>query len=376
VSGWGAGPERLVLVQYAGDFREAFERLASGGEEYYHAQRYSVDLVSRLSRPGRDVVTVCWLTDERYDVELRPGLRAIGVGGSRSSRSRRPLVRVLKRMRPTHVVVRTLVPELLEWVSRARVRAIATVAEALPADARRCVQLLNKPFFEWVGCYSPSSAERFAEAGVERRKLIAWGWPPECAPQQLPAKAAPSGGPMDLLYVGAVREEKGVSDLLNAVSQLRAGGLDVRLSLVGPGEADLFRARAAQLGLDEAVRFLGPIPSASVLSAMRAADAVVIPSRASYPEALPLVLDHSLCARTPAVVSAHPSFADRLEHRRDAMLFTPGNVEGLASAIAELLKDAALYARISARAPEVWTALQAPVVWGQLIEAWLQGTLA
>jgi glycosyltransferase involved in cell wall biosynthesis len=355
----------IAVVQYAGDYREAFERLAAGGEENYHAQRYSVEFVAGLRRPGRDVATVCWLSDVAYDVALGPGLRAVGVGGSRSARSRRPLVRAVRRLRPTHVVVRTLVPELLEWVVSSRVRAIATVAEALPTDRERCVALLNSPVFEQVGCYSPALVARFAEAGVDPTKLVAWGWPAAGDPDELPAKVSPGSGPAELLYVGALREEKGVCDLLAAVARLRAGGLEVRLSLAGAGDAEAFAAH-------EVVRFLGSIPSGSVVAAMREADVVVIPSRASYPEALPLVLDHSLCARTPAVVSAHPSFADQLEHRRDAILFAPGDVGALTAAIAELLADPALYERISARAPEVWRGLQAPILWGELIDGWLR----
>ena len=34
---------RLVMLNYAGDYREAYQRLTSGGKETYYAQKYSVD---------------------------------------------------------------------------------------------------------------------------------------------------------------------------------------------------------------------------------------------------------------------------------------------------------------------------------------------
>ncbi|NEQ88464.1 MAG: glycosyl transferase family 1, partial [Moorea sp. SIO2I5] len=41
---------RLLIIQYAGDYREAFERLANGGPETYYAQKYSVDSVAEIGK--------------------------------------------------------------------------------------------------------------------------------------------------------------------------------------------------------------------------------------------------------------------------------------------------------------------------------------
>ena len=40
---------RLTIVQYAGDYREAFERFERGGRATYQAQRYSVGFVGSLA---------------------------------------------------------------------------------------------------------------------------------------------------------------------------------------------------------------------------------------------------------------------------------------------------------------------------------------
>src|SRR5437016_13762489 len=68
---------RLTIVQYAGDYREAFERLENGGQETYHAQRYSINLIGSLAQQLEQVCVVCAITEKRYDTILANGWRAI-----------------------------------------------------------------------------------------------------------------------------------------------------------------------------------------------------------------------------------------------------------------------------------------------------------
>ena len=381
---WSAVPRRLVILQYAGDYREAYERLAAaagggggggGGEETYHAQRYSVERVAALG-DARAVATVCCQTETHYDVALTPRLRAIGAamtepldGGA--------LVRILERLAPTEIVLRTPIPALMAWAAQRRIRTLALLAESLAGGPRsaRQVELLNHPVIEWVSCHLGPCAEHYVELGVDPGKVIAWGWPAERRPDELCPKAGSGPAPAELIYVGALIEGKGVADALHAVARLRTAGRQVRLRLYGSGpDAEALRSLARQLAIDEWVVFAGVISSSAVFERMRAADVVLIPSRSEYPEAMPLTLEHSFCARTPAVVSAHPAFAAALADRQDVMLFAPGDSEALAGCVAELLSDRELYAHISQHAVRAWQAFQTPVVWGDLLEAWLAGT--
>jgi glycosyltransferase involved in cell wall biosynthesis len=104
---------------------------------------------------------------------------------------------------------------------------------------------------------------------------------------------------------------------------------------------------------------------------MRAADAVIIPSRHEYPEGLPLTIYEALAARTPIIASDHPMFRGALAHEETALVFPAGDVGALADAIRRLTTDAALYALLSENSERAWEALQLPVAWGELIERWL-----
>ena len=50
---------RLTIIQYGGDYREAFDRLSSGGKQTYYAQRYSVNLVGALANRVEQVAVIC-----------------------------------------------------------------------------------------------------------------------------------------------------------------------------------------------------------------------------------------------------------------------------------------------------------------------------
>ena len=40
---------RLLIIQYAGDYREVVRRFSAGEDETYYAQKYSVDAVAKIA---------------------------------------------------------------------------------------------------------------------------------------------------------------------------------------------------------------------------------------------------------------------------------------------------------------------------------------
>ena len=67
----------------------------------------------------------------------------------------------------------------------------------------------------------------------------------------------PDDGPLKLLCVGRLIERKGQHHLIDAVKRLTDEGIDVKLDLVGTGDArPANEAQVARLGLNDRVRFL------------------------------------------------------------------------------------------------------------------------
>jgi len=101
--------------------------------------------------------------------------------------------------------------------------------------------------------------------------------------------------------------------------------------------------RAAELGLGEAVRFLGNIDDLGSL--LRAANAVVVPS---LWDAIPHVLFEALGRERPVVASAVGGIPEVVEDNRSGLLVPAGDPGALALALEGLHRRADAASRIGA----------------------------
>jgi len=373
---------RLTIVQYAGDYREAWERFEAGGKANYQAQRYSVGFVGSLAHQLDQVAVICALTDEPYDVILPNNVRAIGAG-LKPGFHPRELIPVLSRTAPDRLCLTTPMTPLLRWARSNRVRTITAMADSFRRGGikaairhRILANELNRPNVEWVGNHQIGACLSLLDIGVDRDKIIPWDWPPSHRPSDHDPRVAKNSGPLELVYVGSVVEAKGVGDLLEALKKLKQEGVPPSLTVIGHDPDGRMTGLAESLGLKDDVRFAGLIANEDVPAAMREADVVVIPSRHEYPEGLPLTIYEALAARTPIIASDHPMFRGALVDEESALIFPEKDSDRLASAIGRLATDRALYSRLSVKSEAAWEALQLHVTFGDLLERWLSGTAA
>ena len=368
---------RLTIVQYAGDYREAFERLDAGGQETYHAQRYSINVVGSLAQQLEQVCVVCAITEKRYDTLLGNGVRAIGAGlrhGFKGS----DLVREVAKSKPTRLSLTTPNLSILRWVHANSIPTIAPLADSFQQQGLRSflrnrilAYYLNIPTVEWIGNHGINACLSLVKIGVFPQKIVPWDWPHTRRPSDNDSKTLQKTSFYRLIYVGSVTPSKGVSDLLNAVRLLRERGTDVSVSIVGHDPDETMKKAAERLGISSATKFVGLVDNKNVPELMREADVVIVPSRHEYPEGLPLTIYEALSARTPIIASDHPMFRNVLVDRESALIFPAGDAQKLASTIERLLSDPALYARLSQTSEKAWNAIQLPVQMGSFLESWL-----
>jgi glycosyltransferase involved in cell wall biosynthesis len=115
-------------------------------------------------------------------------------------------------------------------------------------------------------------------------------WPEDFSSRQLSPDAT------DLLFVGELRNLKGVDVLLRALALLPK---PATLTIVGEGrDEDAFRKLATELNLGQSVSFVGRKP---IAEALKLGKILVMPSRH---ESLPYVVLETLAAATPIIASA------------------------------------------------------------------------
>lgn len=368
---------RLVIVQYGGDYREAYERLANGGSENYYAQKYSVDAVTEMAKRAESVTVICCMT-EKHNETLDNGVKSIGAG-FKEQFNLTELIELIAQQNPTHLVMRTPIREVFNWAIDNKVRTIAVFAESVFTRTWKekfrnylLARVLNKKQIEWVGTYGITSSLLFQQIGVKPDKIIPWDFLIDSDPGSLAPKEIPAGiKTLKLFYAGLLIQSKGVDDILEAVAKLRERNISVHLKMAGKGEEEFFAQRIEQLKIKDSVEFLGIVPTQTLEPLMRESDAVLVTSRHEYPEGFPLTIQHALRTRTPIVASDHPMFKTHLKHGVNSMIFEAGNSLALAECLEKLISDSALYHNLSVASHSTWHKLRLPVKWAELIDRWL-----
>jgi glycosyltransferase involved in cell wall biosynthesis len=240
-----ASKMRLLIVQYAGDYREAFERFSEGKGETYYAQKYSVDAVAEIGKSIEEVTVICCLTAEPYNQILANGVRAIGAG-FQGNIDIKNLLCLIAEQKPTHLVVRTPIRQIFQWAIRNKVKTIATLADSFSNQGFRdkiknflLASILNNNQIEWIGNHGINSCLSLEKIGVKSSKIIPWDWPSVVTPDLFTEKKLPVGkSTWDLVYIGSITESKGVGDVIEAVAKLKAKNLSVNLKIAGRGEIE------------------------------------------------------------------------------------------------------------------------------------------
>jgi glycosyltransferase involved in cell wall biosynthesis len=126
-----------------------------------------------------------------------------------------------------------------------------------------------------------------------------------------------------LLYVGRMKKEKGVPDLLDAFGQLRKEFANLHLFLVGPDEEGLLTDRK-----ENGLHVVGYTRNAEAY--MAAADIICLPS---YREGFGSVLIEGAACGLPAVASRIYGITDAVVENVTGLLHSAGDIASLTNAL-------------------------------------------
>jgi glycosyltransferase involved in cell wall biosynthesis len=140
----------------------------------------------------------------------------------------------------------------------------------------------------------------------------------------------------EVLFVGQLKEYKGVNFLIEAIAKLRRDGANVTLSIAGDGPSyPRLKGMVETLGIGDCVRFLGNLNNSDLADSYESCDLVVLPS-VSRREAFGLVQLEASAAGKAVVASDIPGVSD-VTKRVGGYLAKPSDADSLAIQIARAL---------------------------------------
>jgi glycosyltransferase involved in cell wall biosynthesis len=261
------------------------------------------------------------------------------------------LARVLRRERPDVVHAHNPAAGVAARIARTLAR--------LPGTA--IVASFHGVHFEWARFTRVTVRAADVVIGVGPTSTQGLGLPPGravtvpnavvAAPVREAAEVRAELGAADAQLVVNVARYVGLKNqrlLLDALARLAPERPRLRAALVGEGELrGELEAHAERLGLADRVSLLGF--RADAVDVIAAADVFALSSDS---EALPLTLLEAMTHGRPVVSTAVGSIPDAVADGESALLVPPGDVDAFSAALARLLDDPQLAARLGAAGRE------------------------
>lgn len=139
----------------------------------------------------------------------------------------------------------------------------------------------------------------------------------------------------DFLYIGMLRDLKGVDVFIAALAKLSEAYPDLTAHIVGAGEAAdeaRYRRLAAAAGLKDRVAFHAPMPAREAFGLART---IVVPSRA---ESMPYIVLEATAAGMPIIATNVGGIPEILDGEADRLV-VPADAEALTTAMRRAMEE-------------------------------------
>jgi len=150
------------------------------------------------------------------------------------------------------------------------------------------------------------------------------------------------------LFVGHIRERKGILNVIRAISLAREKGLDLFLDVVGGGDQDDIDALqdlVKELGMQDRVEYHGHVSNVDQLAEyFHNSNVFLYPSY--YPEGFPRVVYEAMTFALPIICTILPGMKDFMEHDVNCLEVPGQSVEPIADALLALGESKVLRRRL------------------------------
>ena len=159
-------------------------------------------------------------------------------------------------------------------------------------------------------------------------------------------KTGKIGKVIRLVSVSRIVERKGLQYLVEALSDIRAGGdFDFELTIAGVGEyLEELKSIAHEFGLDEKIKFVGYVNNKSLVRLYNLSDIFVLPS---LTESFGIVFAEAMACGLPVIGTTVGGIPEVVVDGKNGILVPPRDVDSLRAAILKLAKDKGLRKKMS-----------------------------
>jgi glycosyltransferase involved in cell wall biosynthesis len=324
---------------------------AGGAEIHLH------ELFGRIARWGHEVHLVASGWSGCVPRAVVDGIQVTRVGGRHSFALRgRGAVRRALRERRFDAVIEDInkIPLFLPTLTSLPFVAIVphlfgTTAFAEASAPLAAVVWTAELPIPWVyrraqfHAISESTRDDLIRRGVPAERVVVIH-PGVDAQAYRPDPGVPRAAHPAFLYLGRLKRYKGVEFAIRAVSLARATRQDITLDICGQGDdRPRLERLVGELGLGDAVRFLGYVPEDEKRRLLRRAWAVLFPSPK---EGWGITNVEAAASGTGALASDSPGLRESVENRVTGYLVPHGDSRALADRMLALAQDPALVERL------------------------------
>ncbi len=142
-----------------------------------------------------------------------------------------------------------------------------------------------------------------------------------------------------ILYAGTINNRKGYSDLIKAFARIAINFPEWEIVFAGNGEIENGKRLAKELKIDSQTVFLGWIDGEAKSKTFQEASIFCLPS---YAEGFPMAVLDAWAYGLPIVTTPVGGLPDVLKDKENALVFDPGDIEGLANALRFMIVNESL----------------------------------
>ena len=170
------------------------------------------------------------------------------------------------------------------------------------------------------------------------------------------ALTASDDGAVRFVYVGEVRREKGIQELIHAFRRarhtLQSHHISITLDIFGPTKSDFRDTFYDLLNSSEHIMYHGYVDHAVLIEQLGHFDALVLPTYLPT-EGYPGVLLEAMAAGLAIITTRCGAIPEIVSHEENGLLCDPGDVNGLAEHLVRIALDDQLRRHLGEKAREM-----------------------